>query len=280
LQFRPDEIQWQTQIQSQKETAMKAIASTAGLVVACILLFSSGAAAADITVMYSGAYSAAIKELAPEYERATGNKVVLVPGPSMGATPEAIPNRLQRGETADVVILAGSALDALIKKGQVAAEGRTDLVRSGIAMAVRAGAPKPDISSVKALKRTMLKAKSIAYSDSASGVYIQNELLPKLGIAEKVKGKSKMIPAEPVGLVVARGEAEIGFQQISELRPIKGIDIVGPLPAKAQHFTIFSAGVAAGSKQPELARALIKFLVSPKAAPIVAKTGLEPIAPK
>jgi molybdate transport system substrate-binding protein len=256
----------------------KAIASTVGFVLASMLLFASVASAAEVKVMISGGFSAALKALAPEYERATGNKVVIIFGPSMGETPEAIPNRMQRGEPVDVVIMVGYALDNLIKKSMIAADTRTDLARSGIAMAVRAGAPKPDISSVKAFKRTLLKAKSIAYSDSASGVYIQNELFPRLGLADKLKGKSKMIPAEPVGLVVARGEAQIGFQQMSELLPVKGIEIVGPLPAKAQKYTTFSAGVAASAKQPEAAKALIKFLASPAAAPVITKTGMEPFA--
>ena len=256
----------------------KAIASRIGLVLAGILLFASFAGAAEVKVMISGGFTAALKNLAPEYERATGNKVVIIQGPSMGTTPEAIPNRLQRGEATDAVIMVGYALDNLIKQGKIMADSRTDLARSGIAMAVRAGAPKPDISTVKALKRTLLKAKSVAYSDSASGVYIQNELYPKLGIADKMKAKSKMIPAEPVGQVVARGAAEIGFQQMSELLPVKGIEVVGPLPPKAQKYTLFAGGVSANAKQAEAARALIKMLGSPQAAPAIKKTGMEPIS--
>ncbi len=145
-------------------------------------------------------------------------------------------------------------------------------------MAVRAGAPKPDISSPAALKRALLQAKSIAYSDSASGVYVSTELFQRLGIADQVKGKSRMIPAEPVGAVVARGEAEIGFQQMSELLPVAGIDLVGPLPSEVQKITVFSAGVATSAKEPQAARALIRFLASPEAAPAISKTGLEPMA--
>jgi molybdate transport system substrate-binding protein len=193
----------------------------------------------------------------------------------MGNTPEAIPNRIQRGEPVDVVIMVGYALGDLIKQGKVIADSRIDLARSGIGMAVRAGAPKPDISSVEAFKRTLLQAKSIAYSDSASGVYLSTKLFPRLGIVDQVKGKSKMIPAEPVGTVVARGEAEIGFQQMSELRPISGIEIVGPLPPELQNITVFSAGVAANSREPQVARAFIKFLASPAAVPVINRTGLE-----
>jgi molybdate transport system substrate-binding protein len=184
----------------------------------------------------------------------------MISGPSMGNTPQAIPARLQRGEPADVVIMVGYALDGLIKDGKVSAGSRVDLARSGIGMAVRAGAPKPDISTVDAFKSALLAAKSIAYSDSASGVYLSTELFPRLGIADRLKSKSAMIPAEPVGLVVARGGAEIGFQQISELRPIPGIDIVGPLPAELQKITIFSGGIVSGAQHADAAKALLTFL--------------------
>jgi molybdate transport system substrate-binding protein len=156
---------------------------------------------------------------------------------------------------------------------------RVDLAQGKIAMAVRAGAPKPDIGTVEAFKRTLLAAKSIAYSDSASGVYLSTVLFPKLGIADQIAGKSRMLPAEPVGLVVARGDAEIGFQQLSELLAVPGIDIVGLLPPEIQKVTVFAAGISSTSKEPDAARALIKFLTSPAAAPVIAKTGIEPVNP-
>ena len=144
-------------------------------------------------------------------------------------------------------------------------------------MAIRAGAPKPDISSVEALTRALLQAKSIAYSAQASGVYLSTELFQRLGIADQLMGKSQRIERERVGAVVARGEAEIGFQQISELLPVAGIDYVGPLPAEVQRITVFSAGVAADTKSPEAARALIRFFMSPEAARVMTKSGLEPM---
>jgi molybdate transport system substrate-binding protein len=195
----------------------------------------------------------------------------------MGNTPDAVPMRLQRGEPIDVVIMVGYALSDLIKGGKVIANSRVDLARSSIGVAVRAGAPKPDISSVDALRRALLEAKSIAYSDSASGVYVSTELFKRLGIADQVAGKSRMIPAEPVGAVVARGEAEIGFQQVSELKPIAGIDLVGPLPPELQKVTIFSAGIVVGAREPEAARALIAFLASPAAAGAIKASGMEPM---
>jgi molybdate transport system substrate-binding protein len=197
----------------------------------------------------------------------------------MGDTPQAIPNRLKRGEPADVVIMVGTALDDLVRQGAVAGDSRVDLARSKIGMVVRAGAPKPDIGSVEAFKQTLLAAKSIAYSDSASGVYLSSVLFPRLGIADRLAGKSRMIPAEPVAAVVARGEAEIGLQQVSELLPVPGVELVGTLPPELQKITVFSAGIAAGAKEPEAGRALIRFLASPAASAAVEKSGLETAAP-
>jgi molybdate transport system substrate-binding protein len=187
--------------------------------------------------------------------------------------------RLERGEPADVLIMVGYALGDLAKNGKVIPDSRVDIVKSGIGVAVKAGAPKPDISSADTLKRALLAAKSVAYSDSASGVYVSSEMFKKLGIENDMKDKAKMIPATPVGEIVAHGDAEIGFQQISELNPVKGIDIVGPLPADLQKITVFSAGIATASKEPEAGRALIKFLTSKDASAEIVKSGLEPIPP-
>jgi molybdate transport system substrate-binding protein len=232
----------------------------------------------EIRVLMSGAFTAAFTELAPEFERASGSKIVTQYGGSIGNSPDTIPNRLARGETADVVILAAAALDDLIANGRVLAGSRVDLAGSAIGMAVRAGAAKPDISTIDALKRTLLQAKSIAYSSSASGVYLSGELFPSLGLADQIAARSRRIESGPVGDAVARGDAEIGFQQISELRPVKGIEIVGPLPPGAQRVTIFSAGVVAGAKQPDAGRRLIAYLSSPAAAPAIRRSGMDPVA--
>jgi len=246
--------------------------------VVAALWFTGAAGAAEVRVMISGGLSAAYNALVPEFERATGHKVITAYGPSMGTTPNAIPVRLERGEPADVLILVGYALGDLIKQGKVAPDSRVDLLNSKIGVAVKAGAPKPDISSVDALKRALLAAKSVAYSDSASGVYVSTEMFGKLGIADEMKDKARKIPATPVAEIVARGDAEIGFQQISELKPVAGIDIVGPLPDDLQKITIFSAGIASVSKEPEAGKALIRFLASPAARNAIIKSGLEPIA--
>lgn len=245
---------------------------------ALLLVFATAAQAAEIRVMISGGLTAAYRELVPQFERATGHKVLTAFGPSMGTTVDAIPVRLARGEQADALIMVGTALGDQIKQGRVVGESRVDLVRSPIGMVVRQGAPVPDISTVEAFKRTLLKAASIAYSDSASGVYVGTEMFTRLGIAAEVKGKSRMIPATPVAEIVARGEAEIGFQQVSELLPVAGATFVGPIPEEVQKITIFSAGVTTSSKAPEAAKALIAFLASAEAAPVLKRTGLDPIS--
>jgi len=196
----------------------------------------------------------------------------------MGTTTNAIPVRLERGEPADVLIMVGYALGDLVKKGKVIADSTVDLVKSPIGVAVKSGAPKPDISSADAVKRALLAAKTIAYSDSASGVYVSTEMFAKLGILDAMKDKARKIPATPVGEIVAHGDAELGFQQISELKPVEGIDIIGPLPDALQQITVFSAGIASVSKEPDAGKALIKFLASPAARAELVKSGMDPIA--
>jgi molybdate transport system substrate-binding protein len=257
------------------------------LISACALLGIAVASARapqankdEIKVVTSGAFTAAYLELVPEYERATHSKLVTEFGPSMGTTHNAIPVRLGRGEAIDVVIMAAPALDDLTRQGKIRPASRVDLVESKMGMAVKAGAPKPDISTLDALKRTLLAAKSIAYSDSASGVYLSTELFPKLGIADQIKSKCRKIEADPVGGVVASGEVEIGFQQISELRPVKGIEIVGELPPGAQRVIVFAAAIPTTSKHPDAAKALIQWLASPANYTLIQKTGLEPVKSK
>ena len=247
------------------------------LVITGSLLLAGPARADEIKVMTSGSFTAAYLELVQEFERLSRHTVVTAFGASLGNAPDSIPARLGRGEPVDVVILVSTGLEDLITQGTVVKSSRVDLARSSIGMAVRAGAPKPDISSVEALKRTLLQAKSIAYSASASGVYVSTELFQRLGITDQVKGKAKRIESERVGAVVARGDAEVGFQQISELRPIKGIDYVGPLPPDVQKVSVVSAGIATESRAPDAARALIEFLASPAAVATIRRNWLEPM---
>jgi molybdate transport system substrate-binding protein len=243
-----------------------------------ILLVASRASADEVHVMVSGAFTAAYKLLVADWERSTGHSVITVYGASMGATPTAIPNRLAIGEQADIVILARAALDALAKNGTVIAGSQTDLARSRIAMAVRAAARVPDISTTARFRQVLLQARSIAYSDSASGVYISTEMFRKLGIAGRVSGKAKKIEGTPVGEVVAKGDAEIGFQQLSELVPVHGITIVGPIPASVQRVTTFSGGIPTASQARAVARQLLSYLSSLQASKTIRSSGLDPIA--
>jgi molybdate transport system substrate-binding protein len=248
-------------------------------VIAVVLLFARvGVAADEIRVMTSGAFTAAYLELAPEFERATGHRLV-TEAISMGTGPTGIAARLERGEAIDVVIVADADLERFTAAGLIRPGTRVDLARSAIGMAVRRGAAKPDIGSVEALKRALLEAKSIAYSASVSGTYLSTELFQRLGIADRVLPKSRRIEGgERVGAVVARGEAEIGFQQISELLPVDGIDFVGPLPTDVQRVTIFAAGVGTGSKIPAVATTFIDFLASSAAIGVIRKSSLDPVA--
>ena len=252
-----------------------AVASLLGS--ALLAVAASQAQAADVHVMISGGFAAAYDELVPLYERSSGNTVLTERGPSMGDTPQAIPNRLARGEAADLVIMVDAGLDSLIEKHLAVAGSRVDLANATIWMAVKAGAVRPDISNVDAFMKVLQQAKSIAYSDSASGVYIEKTLLPKIDPDGSIRAKSRMIPAEPVGGVVARGEADLGFQQKSELQPVAGITIVGPIPDAVQKRTTFVAGIAATARDPEAARDLIRFLASREAQPAIIKSGMDPV---
>ena len=231
----------------------------------------------EIRIMTSGAFTAAYLALIPRLEQLTGKKLVTA-ATSIGTGENSIPNRLRRRESVDVVIVADTVLRGFIKEGLIVADSYTPLARSAIGMAVRKGASKPDIRSVDALTSTLLQARSIAYSASVSGEYLTNELLQRLGIADRVLPKCRRIEGgERVGAVIARGEAEIGFQQISELLPVPGIDHITPLPPEVQKLSIFSAGVAATTSDSDAARAVIAFLSSLDASESIKNSGLEPI---
>jgi molybdate transport system substrate-binding protein len=246
------------------------------------LLMAGAAAAADVHVMISAGFYGVYSELGPAFERASGHRLITTRGPSMGDSPEAIPTRLARDETADVVILDGGAADELGRLGLVRADTKVELARSMIGMVVRAGAAKPDIGSVEEFRSTLLAAKSIAYSDSGSGTYLSSTLFPKLGVADQVAGKSRKVrgppSGEPVAAVVARGEAEIGFQQVSELIHVSGVTLVGSIPAELQPGFSFAGALTNTARQPEAASALIRFLGSPEAAPAISKAGLTPVS--
>lgn len=232
----------------------------------------------EFIVMTSGAFTAAHLALVAQVEGLTKKKVVTATT-SVGTGENAIPNRLKRGEIADLVIVADALLQQLIDEGLVVRDSRTPVARSTIGLAVRAGAPKPDLSSVEGLRRTFLDAKSIAYSASVSGQYLTKELLQKLGIADAVLGKCRFVGGgERTGAVVARGDADIAFQQMSELLPVPGIAHITPLPPEVQKVSLFAAGVGANASDAELARSVIRFLTSGKAAAAITQSGLEPVS--
>jgi molybdate transport system substrate-binding protein len=229
------------------------------------------AGAAEIKVASTQATEEAYKELVAQFEKATGHKVTTYFSGTINVS-----KRLATGEPHDLIIMSGPAIDEQIKLGHAVAGSRVDFASSGTGLAVRKGAPKPDISSPEALRKTLLAAKSIGYSTGPSGVYMLS-VFEKMGIADQVKGKLKQTPSGVfVGTLIATGETEVGFQQISELVHFDGIDYVGPLPGNLQRMTMFSAAIHAGAKQGDPARALVKFITAPSAAPVIKKHGLEP----
>lgn len=261
---------------------MKPIPSPRWLIAVAVLWMAGAASAAEVRVMISAGFFGVYSQLGPEFERATGHKLVTTRGPSMGDSPEAIPTRLARGEFADVVIMDGGGLEALVQRAAVRPETKVELAKSQIGMVVRAGEAKPDIGSVEAFRSTLLAAKSIAYSDSGSGTYLSTKLFKQMGIAEQLAGKSRKVrgppSGEPVAAVVARGESEIGFQQVAELIHVPGITYVGPIPAELQPGHTFAGGITLGAKQPEAAAELLRHLSAPGVAPVLEKAGLSPPA--
>jgi molybdate transport system substrate-binding protein len=248
----------------------RSIAAAAAMLVTGFFM-PAKADAVEIDVLGSPAFRESYLELVPQFEKASGHKVV-----TRWAGTADIMRSMQAGESADLVILSRSRLDELAAQGRIVPASRTDLAKSGVGVAVRAGAPRPDISSGEALKRALLAAKSVGYSSGPSGDYVV-ALFQRLGIAEQIRGKLKKTPpGVAVGGLIANGEAEIGFQQVSELLAVKGIDLVGPLSPDVQQITVFSAGIHAAAKQPDAAKELVKFLTSPQSVPVKKKHGMEP----
>jgi len=245
---------------------------TASIIAAAsAMMLSATVNAADLNVISTQATQEAYQELVAQFEKASGHKVTTFFSGTLN-----VQKKLAAGEPYDLILMAGPAIDEQIKLGKAVAGSRVDLAKSGTGLAVRKGAPKPDIGSVDALKKTLLTVKSIGYSTGPSGVYVLS-VFDKLGIADQVKGKLKQTPSGVfVGTLIANGDAEVGFQQIAELVHFAGIDYVGPLPGDLQRMTMFSAGIHSGAKQADAARALVKFLTAPAAAPVIRKHGMEP----
>jgi molybdate transport system substrate-binding protein len=228
--------------------------------------------APGVEVVSTLALMGVLRELAPGYEKATGTRIA----PAFAPT-AALAGRIGAGEAADVAVLTAAGIDELARDGTLAPGGRVDLARSVVGVAVRAGAPKPDIGSPEAFARALLDARSIAYSRAgASGIFFA-DLIRRLGIADQVNAKATVIPSGLTGELAARGEAEIAIQQVSELLEVPGIDIVGPLPAELGGATTFSGAPFAASPRQAAGAALLRFLSSPDAAPIYRRKGLEPL---
>jgi molybdate transport system substrate-binding protein len=230
--------------------------------------------ATEIKVISSQAIKEAYLAFAPEFERASGHKL----NTTWNGTVDIL-KKLRAGELFDMAILVTPSLEDMIREGKIVAGSRVDLVRSGIAIAVPAGAPKPDISTIDAVKRALLAAKGIGYSSGPSGVFLEG-LFTRWGIADQVKPKIKQTPpGTPVGSLLARGDVDIGFQQVSELLLYPGIQYVGPVPQEMDTVSVFSGGLHAAAKQPDAARELIRFITSSAALPFIKKSGMEQGAP-
>jgi molybdate transport system substrate-binding protein len=243
----------------------------AAIVGACLLILAGMAHSGEIKVMATVAVKETFQELAQQFEKSSEHKIVPVWSASTDIT-----KRVKAGETADIIIVGAGAIDRLITLGKLLPGSRVDLMKSGIGAAVRPGAPRPDISSQEALRRTLLSAKSIGYSAGLSGVYV-NSLFHRMGIADELKPKLKQAPpASLVGEMVARGEVDIGFHQVSELIHVAGIDFLGPLPPEVQQITTFSSGIHVSAKDPTVAKAFVDFLHSPSAAPVIKRNGMQP----
>src|SRR5215208_4292954 len=249
---------------------MNRIISTTAIALTFILAQPVIANAAEIRVWAARAIATVLAEIGPQFERATGHKLII-----SSDLPAAFARRADAGEPFDILLSGSSAVDEWIEDGRVVAETRTDIARSGIGVEVRAGARKPDISSVEAFKRALLGAKSIAYLRIGSGAYVHG-LIERLGIAEAVKSKVTRPESDIVSELVAKGEVELGIVVITQILTTRGVELVGPLPPGIQSYTVFAAGVSARSSVPDAAGALIKFLMGATALPVIKSQGMEP----
>jgi molybdate transport system substrate-binding protein len=234
------------------------------------------AAFAQVHVIISGGFSAAYREVLPEFEKTTGIKVTTTTGASVGSGPNTIGAQLRRGVPADVIILSREGLSELMTEGRTVAGTDTDLAQSPLGVAVRAGAPKPDISTVDAVKQMLLRAKSVTFTSSTSGIYLMTTLFPRLGIADEM---SKKTTTAGVASVV-KGDAELAIQPVSELLPVAGVDFVGTIPAEIQKVNVYAAAVVTGSQAIDASKRLIAFLASDVATAAMKKSGMEPSKPR
>jgi molybdate transport system substrate-binding protein len=234
------------------------------------LTVANMAQAADITIFTSMGSLSGVTDLAAAYEKASGNKVTVARriGP-------ALPKALNSNEPGDIVANFSNAFDGLIKQGKVVPGGVVEFARAGVGVAIKQGAPRPDIATVEGFKQTMLKAKSIGYSKTGSGL-IAERGLQRLGIFDQIKDKVRYLEGTPVAVFVAKGEVEIGMQQSNAIVPVAGAEYAGPLPGELQEYLYFSVGVLTISKQPDAARAFMAFMAAPENAVHLRKSAMEP----
>jgi molybdate transport system substrate-binding protein len=257
---------------------MRSVVAASHIGFMCLFMVGIAAEAAELKVLGGLGIQAVMGDLGPKFERATGHKLAFT-----FATLGGVVKRVQDGDTADVVIIPRQGIDSFVKDGKTVAGNVTVVARSGIGVAVRKGAPKPDISSPEVLKRTLLAAKSISYNDpadgGASGIHFA-KVLEHLGIANEMKPKP-VFPKPPgtAGDVVANGEAEIGVNQFQSLIAVAGIELVGPLPGDLQDTIVYAAAIMGGTKSAEASKALVDFLRTPEAAAVIKAKGLEPAGP-
>jgi len=243
-------------------------------VVACVMLAAiSPLAFAQVRVITSGGFASPLKAALPEFEKSTGISVTVILGKSQGSGPDTIGAQLRSGVLADVVILSREGLNDLISENRITAKSDVDLAKAPLGLAVRAGAPKPDIGTVEAFKATLLRAKSITYPSSTTGIYMATKLFPQLGIAKELAPKSTN-----AGIAsVAKGDTEIAIQPVSELLHVPGTDFVGTIPEQIQYISVFSAARIAVSDRQEQGKQLVDFLASAKANDAIRNSGMEPL---
>jgi len=261
------EIDVSTTLERLFAKAVPVVRGTAIFFLVIILTYGSAAYAAELKVFTSRAIATVLDKIGPEFERTTGHKVNVI----SGFSPNFV-KQINAGEPFDVVVSPPRTIEGLIKDGKIIADTRTNLVRSGIGVGVRAGAPKPDISSVEAFKRALLNAKSIGYLPTG-GV---PQLVDRLGIADAIKSKVTIPTSDIASELVAKGELELVVVVITQIMTTPGVELVGPLPPEIQYYTVFTAGVSVDSKAPGAARDLIKFLTGPTAIPVIKSQGMEP----
>jgi molybdate transport system substrate-binding protein len=251
--------------------------NTVSFAVLATTLVWSAAASAQLKVLMSGGFSGAYEQLLPEFERTSGIKVATGSGASQGSGPQTIAAQLARGVAADVVILSREGLTDLIAANRIIAGTDVDLARVPLGVAVRAGTPKPDVSTVEAFKQVVLKAKTVAVPGSTSGIWLMNELFPRLGLADKINAKVMPRGTDATALVAAGG-ADLAVMPVSEIVHAKGVDLAGSLAPEIQFVQTFSAAVVAGSGELAASKRLIEFLASARASEAIRKSGMEPVA--